>query len=87
MAGKKKRLKKLVAAVSAILGDKQEAKKLRKTEALERFIVKLKDKHREMERELAKGSLEGAAAKEKSRRVKDLGKQIRKAEKILAKMM
>ncbi len=86
MAGKNKRLKKLVEAVSAILGDQQKAKKLKKRKALERFILKLKDRHAEMEMELEQGSLEAAAAKERSRQAADLGKQIRKAEKILAKI-
>ena len=86
MAGKKKkRLQKLVDAVSAILGDQQKAKTLKKTEALERFIEKLEDRHGEMEKELSRGSLQGKAAKERSRQVTDLGKQIKKAQKILAK--
>ena len=86
MAGKKKKkLKKLVEAVSAILGDQQKAKTLKKTEALESFIEKLKDRHGEMEKELSQGSLKGDAAEERSRQVAELGKQIKKAEKILAK--
>ncbi len=86
MAKQKKRLRRLVEAVSAILGDQQKAKKLKKAEALERFISKLQDKRREMEGEIEKGSLDGKAAKEKTRQAESLGKQIKKARKILAAM-
>ena len=86
MAAKKKRIRRLVEAVSAILGDQTKAKKLKKVKALQRFIVKLKDKHQEMEKELAQDSFQGNAAKEKSRQAAALAKQIRKAEKILADM-
>jgi hypothetical protein len=86
MAAKKKRIRDLVEAVSAILGDQKKAKKLKKAKALQRFIVKLKDKHREMEEELALNSFQGNAAKEKSRQAAVLAKQIGKAEKILADM-
>ncbi len=82
----KKRLKKLAEAVSAILGDQQKAKKLRKAEALERFIAKLEDKHRRMRKELEKGLLQGNAAEEEADRIASLGKQIKKAKKILAGM-
>ena len=86
MPKKKKRIRKLVEAVSAILGDQMKAKKLKKAKALQRFIAKLKDRHREMEKELSQGSLQGTAAKEKARQAADLAKQIGKAEKILAEM-
>ena len=86
MPAKKKRLKKLVDAVSALLGDQQKAKKLRKSEALARFIAKLEAAHKEMEKELEKKSLKGSAAKEKARRAESLAKQIRKAKRLLAEM-
>lgn len=86
MAGTKKRLKKLVAAVSEILGDQKKAKKLKKAEALERFIGKLEDKHREMESARSKGTLEGKAAEEQAHKTESLAKQIRKARKILSDM-
>jgi predicted RNase H-like nuclease (RuvC/YqgF family) len=82
----KKRLQGLVDAVSAILGDDQEAKKLRKVKALERFIGKLENKERDLDKELSKDSLKEKVAREKSRQVETLGKQIKKARKILADM-
>lgn len=82
----KKRLQGLVDAVSAILGDDQKAKKLRKVKALESFIGKLEKKERDLEKELSGSSLKGKLAKEKSRQVETLGKQIKKAWKILADM-
>ena len=86
MPPKKKRLKKLAEAISEILGDEQKAKKLKKAKALKRFIAKLEDKHREMEREIEKGSLDAGTAKERARQAESLGKQIKKAKKILADM-
>ena len=86
MPPRKKRLKNLVESVSSILGDQQKAKKLRKAKALERFIGKLEDKHRELERELKKGPLSDKAAKDRARQAGSLGKQIKKARKILAEM-
>ena len=86
MPPKKKRLRKLAEAISEILGDEQKAKKLKKAKALERFIAKLEDKHREMKREIQKGSPDGKAAKERARQADSLGKQIKKAKKILADM-
>ncbi len=86
MAKKQKRLTKLVEAVSAILGDQERAKRLRKTKALDRFIGKLEAKHREMEKELSKGGLSGKDAKGRSRDLEGLGKQVKKAKKILADM-
>lgn len=84
MAGTKKRLKKLVAAVSTILDDQTEAKKLKKAEALERFIVKMEEKHREMEARRAAGSVDPKQLEEHVERAKSLAKQIKKARKILA---
>lgn len=84
MAGTKKRLKKLVAAVSTILDDQTEAKKLKKAEALERFIVKLEAKHREMAATRAAGSLDPKEREEHAYQAKNLAKQIKKARKILA---
>lgn len=86
MPAKKKRLKKLVDAVSSILGDTTKAKKLKKAEALEGFIGKLEKKHREMLAELSSGAVTGKAAKEESRRAESLGRQIKKAKKLLADM-
>ena len=86
MPGKKKRLKNLVEAVSAILGDQQKAKKLKKAKALKRFIAKLEDKHRSMERELEKDSPDTQVVDELARQAESLGKQIKKARKILADM-
>ncbi len=79
MAAKKKRLQKLVESVSAILGDEHKAKKLRKAKSLERFIAKMEDKKRELDRKSSKGK-EG---KERARLSEALAKQIRKAKKIL----
>ena len=92
MPATKKRLKKLVTAVSEILGDPREAKKakklkkLKKAKALDRFIAKLEDRHREMENELFDGALEGKAAEEHAGKTKSLAKQIGKAKKILEGM-
>lgn len=83
-AGTKKRLKKLVAAVSTILDDQTEARKLKKAEALERFIVKLEDKHREMEAHRQAGAPDPKQLEEHADRAKSLAKQIKKARKILA---
>jgi hypothetical protein len=82
----KKRLKKLAEAISEILGDEQKAKKLKKAKVLERFIGKLQDRHREMKREIEKGSLGTRTAKERAREADSLLKQIKKAKKILADM-
>ncbi len=86
MSSKNRRLEKLVEAVATVLGDRQKAKKLRKAKALARFVAKLEDKHREMERELAKGSLDGKAGKEKAHQAQRLDKQITRAKKLLAEM-
>lgn len=86
MPAKKKRLKNLVEAVAAILGDQQKAKKLKKAKALDRFIAKLDDKHRSMEKELKKDSPKTEAVSELARQAESLGKQIKKAKKILADM-
>lgn len=86
MAVKKKRLKKLVDAVSAILGDSEKAKKLKKSEALESFIGKLEDRRSAFDKEISKGSLAGKELKEKSRKSELLSKQIKKAKKILSDM-
>ena len=86
MSVKKKRLKKLADAVSSILGDTEKAKKLKKKRAMEGFVAKLEDKHRQMEEELESGSLKGKASKESSRKAQSLGRQIKKARKILADM-
>ena len=86
MPPKKKRLKKLAEAISEILGDDQKAKKLKKAKVLEQFISKLEDKHREMEREIEESSLGGKAANDRAHQAHSLGKQIKKAKKILADM-
>lgn len=86
MSATKKRLKKLAEAVSAILGDTEKAKQLKKSKALERFIGRLEDRQRELERDLEKGSVEDRKLKETSKKHKMLTKQIKKARKILSDM-
>ncbi len=69
MAGEKKRLKKLVAAVEATMGDSAKVRKLRRAAALERFIDKLRDKLEALQGELDSGGAKGKRAREKSRQV------------------
>ena len=86
MAKQKKRLAKLVEAVSTILGSDQKARKLRKAKALARFIEKLEIKKAEIEKEIASEKVKGKEAEEKEDQVRLLTKQIRKGKKILADM-
>ena len=86
MPPKKKKLKKLVDAVSAILGDTEKAKKLKKSEALESFIKKMEDRQISIETEIFEGSLEGKELKLETKKVALLTKQIKKARKLLADM-
>lgn len=83
---KKKRLESFVDAVSAILGDQEKAKKLKKAKALKRFIAKLEDRQRDIEKEIAKGDLSGKSLKTRSRQAENLEKQIKKGRKILSDM-
>ncbi len=79
MAAKKKRLKNLVESVSAILGDEQKWKKLRKARSLERFIAKMEAKKLELEQELAKDEKNNTTAHQ----LILLSEQIKKAKGIL----
>ena len=83
---KKKRLKKLVDAVSGILDGDHKAKKLRKARALGRFIEKLESKKGELEKEIASGGCKGKEAEEKNDQIRLLTKQIQKGRKILEDM-
>lgn len=86
MAAKKKRLARFVDAVSDILGNGKSAKKLRKAEALERFLAKLEDKQSEIARDLSKGRVKGKDADKKKKQAHLLEKQIKKGRKLLADM-
>lgn len=87
MSGKdKKRLQRIVDAVSAILGDEEEVKKLRKVKALERFIGKLEARERELAGKASAGARKGKEARQTSRHVGILQKQIKKASDLLVEM-
>ena len=86
MARQKKRLAKMVEAVSSVLGSDHKAHKLRKTKALARFIEKLEIKKAEIEKEIDSKKVKGKEAEEKKDQVRLLTKQIRKGKKILADM-
>jgi hypothetical protein len=86
MAKQKKRLAKMVEAVSTIMGSDHKARKLRKAKALARFIEKLGIKKAEIENEIASEKVKGKEAEEKEDQVRLLTKQIKKGKKILADM-
>lgn len=84
---KKKKLAKLLDAVSDLLrDDPPKAKKLKKTRALERFIGKLEKRRRELQAQVSEARKHGKTAKRRAAQVERLEKQIKKARKILAEM-
>ena len=82
--GKKKKLRKIVDAVSGIIGNDATKRKLKKVEAISRFLEEMKTRLTEIQSELDEGGLAEERASLLTRHVAVLHKQIAKTEKIIA---
>ena len=84
--GKKKKLKKIVDAVSGIIGDYTTKRKLKKVEAISRFKDEMDERLSEIQTELHEVEHSQEQNNLLKRHVDVLVKQIGKTEKLLKKL-